>query len=91
MYIKIEKSKNDFSFIDITNKEEIILGKDENINLGITGKIIFWKLIIFGISKKFQSKKLNMELKNFQLNMPINSNLSIQISINPVFSRHITY
>lgn len=41
MYIKIEKSKNDFSFIDITNKEEIILGKDENINLGITGKIIF--------------------------------------------------
>ena len=91
MYIKIEKSKNDFSFIDITNKEEIILGKDENINLGITGKIIFWKLIIFGISKKFQSKKLNMELKNFQLNMPINSNLSIQISINPVFSRHIAY
>ncbi len=43
MFLKVEKAKDDFYFIDLAGKEELLIGKQQTIDLPIDGLILFLK------------------------------------------------
>lgn len=51
MFLKVEKAKDDFYFIDLAGKEELLIGKQQTIDLPIDGLILFLKRTVLGILK----------------------------------------